>query len=268
MRARILLDFSSPMGPEVRIGHRVPGEHGFRFFPGFYKHVIDTMRRIPSFDGAKVADHLVPTTRLEFTQYDKPPFLVPAGFPLSPRDAGTIVARHPAGARAERRPHPRRPGVLRRAPLADPHLVQGAPARGVRADELVGLRRRRGAVGALPEVPCDGHNALAGGRQGAHRPARAPSATSSCSWCSRSSIRSGDRPTVCSTGRRTSYGWIHGSSIWNRAACSTSGTRRSRKSCASSDASPASSLASKGSAPWCVATIMWQRCRSRTWPPW
>jgi uncharacterized protein with NAD-binding domain and iron-sulfur cluster len=26
--------------------HRLPGEHGFRFFPGFYKHVIDTMRRI------------------------------------------------------------------------------------------------------------------------------------------------------------------------------------------------------------------------------
>ena len=52
---------------------------------------IDTMRRIPSFDGSKVADHLVPTTRLEFTQYDKPPFVVPAGFPLSPRDAGTML---------------------------------------------------------------------------------------------------------------------------------------------------------------------------------
>ena len=25
----------------------LPGEHGFRFFPGFYKHVTDTMRRIP-----------------------------------------------------------------------------------------------------------------------------------------------------------------------------------------------------------------------------
>ena len=32
---------------------------------------IDTMRRIPSFDGRKVADHLVPTTRLAFTQYDE-----------------------------------------------------------------------------------------------------------------------------------------------------------------------------------------------------
>ena len=46
------------------IEHHLPGEHGFRFFPGFYKHVIDTMRRIPSFDGRKVADHLVPTTRV------------------------------------------------------------------------------------------------------------------------------------------------------------------------------------------------------------
>ena len=56
------------------VGHRLPGEHGFRFFPGFYKHVIDTMRRIPSFDGRKVADHLVPTTRVGITQYGKPNF--------------------------------------------------------------------------------------------------------------------------------------------------------------------------------------------------
>jgi uncharacterized protein with NAD-binding domain and iron-sulfur cluster len=25
----------------------LPGEHGFRFFPGFYKHLPDTLRRIP-----------------------------------------------------------------------------------------------------------------------------------------------------------------------------------------------------------------------------
>ena len=73
------------------IEHRLPGEHGFRFFPGFYKHVIDTMRRIPSFDGRKVADHLVPTTRVGFTQYGKPTFLVPAVFPRTPGDAGTVL---------------------------------------------------------------------------------------------------------------------------------------------------------------------------------
>src|SRR3954469_2946454 len=27
--------------------HALPGEHGFRFFPGFYHHVPDSMRRIP-----------------------------------------------------------------------------------------------------------------------------------------------------------------------------------------------------------------------------
>jgi geranylgeranyl pyrophosphate synthase/uncharacterized protein with NAD-binding domain and iron-sulfur cluster len=73
------------------IEHRLPGEHGFRFFPGFYKHVIDTMSRIPSFDGRTVADHLVPTTRCGLTQYGKPAFLVPAVFPRTPNDAGTVL---------------------------------------------------------------------------------------------------------------------------------------------------------------------------------
>ncbi|GAA2306392.1 FAD-dependent oxidoreductase [Actinomadura luteofluorescens] len=38
----------------------LPGEHGFRFFPGFYRHVPDTMRRIP-FPGnsAGVHDNLI-----------------------------------------------------------------------------------------------------------------------------------------------------------------------------------------------------------------
>lgn len=73
------------------IEHRLPGEHGFRFFPGFYKHVIDTMRRIPSFDGRKVADHLVPTTRVGITQYERPTFTIPAMFPRTPGDAGTVL---------------------------------------------------------------------------------------------------------------------------------------------------------------------------------
>ncbi|QCC58715.1 FAD-dependent oxidoreductase [Natrinema thermotolerans] len=36
------------------------GEHGFRFFPAFYRHVIETMERIPDGDGV-VADNLVET---------------------------------------------------------------------------------------------------------------------------------------------------------------------------------------------------------------
>ena len=38
------------------------GEHGFRFFPAYYKNVVETMERIPDGRGRSVADHLVPTT--------------------------------------------------------------------------------------------------------------------------------------------------------------------------------------------------------------
>ena len=79
---------SGALGP---IEHRLPGEHGFRFFPGFYKHVVDTMRRTPSFDGRKAADHLAPTTRIGFTQYAKPMFVAPSVFPLTPGDAGAVL---------------------------------------------------------------------------------------------------------------------------------------------------------------------------------
>ncbi len=39
---------SIPVAGTGRGGRKdLPGEHGFRFFPGFYKNVPDTMRRIP-----------------------------------------------------------------------------------------------------------------------------------------------------------------------------------------------------------------------------
>lgn len=47
----------------------LPAEHGFRFFPGFYRHVPDTMRRIPAAGGTDVVlDHLVATTEILFAQ--------------------------------------------------------------------------------------------------------------------------------------------------------------------------------------------------------
>src|SRR5437762_8009617 len=52
---------SIPVAGTARGGRKpLPGEHGFRFFPGFYHHVPDTMRRIP-FAGNKngVWDNLV-----------------------------------------------------------------------------------------------------------------------------------------------------------------------------------------------------------------
>src|SRR3954471_22466327 len=42
----------------------LPGEHGFRFFPGFYKHVIDTMRRTPYGAHGNTFDNLSVATRM------------------------------------------------------------------------------------------------------------------------------------------------------------------------------------------------------------
>src|SRR5262245_55724441 len=42
----------------------LPGDHGFRFYPAFYRHLIQTMSEIPlnpeSKDGRTVADNLKP----------------------------------------------------------------------------------------------------------------------------------------------------------------------------------------------------------------
>src|SRR5581483_2425258 len=68
-----------------------PGEHGFRFFPGFYRHVIDSMRRIPAGDGRYVADALVATSRVGVARADRPLFELPARFPRTPGDAATVL---------------------------------------------------------------------------------------------------------------------------------------------------------------------------------
>src|SRR5919205_3635902 len=45
----------------------LPGEHGFRFFPGFYRHLPDTMSRIPA-AGGTVRDRLVGAERILFAR--------------------------------------------------------------------------------------------------------------------------------------------------------------------------------------------------------
>src|SRR3954453_5032778 len=45
----------------------LPGEHGFRFFPGFYQHMPDTMKRIPAGAGS-VFGHLVGAERILLAQ--------------------------------------------------------------------------------------------------------------------------------------------------------------------------------------------------------
>ena len=69
----------------------LPGEHGFRFFPGFYRHLPDTMGRIPS-DGRSVRDHLVGATRILFAQAGGPnEIIAPAHLPESAEDFAVLA---------------------------------------------------------------------------------------------------------------------------------------------------------------------------------
>jgi uncharacterized protein with NAD-binding domain and iron-sulfur cluster len=70
----------------------LPGEHGFRFFPGFYQHITDTMQHIPSGPGKTAMDHLVPATRILLAQAGKRNELIaPAEFPSTIPDL-TVMA--------------------------------------------------------------------------------------------------------------------------------------------------------------------------------
>ena len=70
--------------PGTGVGGRqdLPGEHGFRFFPGFYKHIIDTMKRIPfGAPGGSCADNLVLATRILLSRAGKADTVWAARFP-------------------------------------------------------------------------------------------------------------------------------------------------------------------------------------------
>ena len=82
----------------------LPGEHGFRFFPGFYRHLPDTMGRIPSGSPPTrtVRDHLVGATRILFAQAGGPnEIIAPAHLPESPDDFA-VLARFLRSAAAPR----------------------------------------------------------------------------------------------------------------------------------------------------------------------
>jgi uncharacterized protein with NAD-binding domain and iron-sulfur cluster len=70
---------------QVGKGAPLPGEHGFRFFPGFYKHVVDTMARIP-YEGGSVRDNLVAAPEAKIASFGRASYLLPAGFPRSSGD--------------------------------------------------------------------------------------------------------------------------------------------------------------------------------------
>jgi uncharacterized protein with NAD-binding domain and iron-sulfur cluster len=78
---------SFPVPHSGKNGRRdLPGEHGFRFFPRFYRHIIETMSRIPYGPGNTVADNLVDTTRCQLNRYGRHPVDLIARSPRSISD--------------------------------------------------------------------------------------------------------------------------------------------------------------------------------------
>ena len=69
----------------------LPGEHGFRFFPAFYRHITATMKEIPVPGGKTVYNNLVDTTRIQMARFDKSPIILLAGFPKNLADLLTIL---------------------------------------------------------------------------------------------------------------------------------------------------------------------------------
>jgi uncharacterized protein with NAD-binding domain and iron-sulfur cluster len=71
----------------------LPGEHGFRFFPGFYRHITDTMSRIPfGAAGASCADNLVQATRILLARAGRVDPVWVARFPETLDDFRTALA--------------------------------------------------------------------------------------------------------------------------------------------------------------------------------
>jgi 15-cis-phytoene desaturase len=74
--------------PNSGIGGRIdlPGEHGFRFFPAFYKHLPDTLMRIPFEGNVSVFNNLVHATRIEVAQAGTPPLILAGRLPQDMED--------------------------------------------------------------------------------------------------------------------------------------------------------------------------------------
>ncbi|HYH62875.1 MAG TPA: NAD(P)-binding protein, partial [Solirubrobacterales bacterium] len=69
----------------------LPGEHGFRFFPGFYHHVPDTMRRIPYKRNANgVHDNLVDTSEGLSVRANGEPDALFLGLAYAPNELLTV----------------------------------------------------------------------------------------------------------------------------------------------------------------------------------
>jgi hypothetical protein len=72
-----------------RTAKDLPTEHGFRFFPGWYRHLPDTMRRIPFkgrrqlYEGRTTYDNLISVQSNLLAWYDRDPIEAPMHLPRS-----------------------------------------------------------------------------------------------------------------------------------------------------------------------------------------
>ena len=131
----------------------LPGEHGFRFFPGFYKHVTDTMSRIPfGAHSGNCRDNLVQATRILLAREGKLDPVWAARFPETLDDFRTAflalfdnldIPHHEVA-------------VLRRATAGAGDKLRGALRAGVRRDRLLALHRSGYAIRKLSQIPRSG----------------------------------------------------------------------------------------------------------------
>ena len=157
--------------PRTASGGRkpLPGEHGFRFFPGFYHHVPDSMRKIP----VRGNKNGVWDNFREANETKSPHQRASGRHPLrrGARSRGGGHARRPTagagrGARKAAGRAPRRGGVLRQSPARVPDQQRPAPLRAVGAHHLVELRARRGQVRRVQEGDRPRAHPQPGGGQG------------------------------------------------------------------------------------------------------
>jgi hypothetical protein len=128
-----------------------PGEHGFRFFPRFYKHIIDTMARTPYRGSRSVAENLVDTTGTIFARFGRRPLKLPTITPsnvlsCSRWSATSVVVWPELGIPPEDFAFfgERIWQIL--TSCSERRLER------IREDRLVGLHRRRATIGRLSEA--------------------------------------------------------------------------------------------------------------------
>jgi uncharacterized protein with NAD-binding domain and iron-sulfur cluster len=91
-------DHQTPEDARVQIcmeGSRVAGEHGFRFFPSFYRHLFDTMKRIPIQEAAPGTRLTADSPRTAFDALLSAEVLQVGLEPAEQRDRSFEIARRP-----------------------------------------------------------------------------------------------------------------------------------------------------------------------------